>query len=300
MGREQQLAVVGKMPCRGEFVRTTAMSEVERAFEAWLQVNVERSRGKIPECVVRFLVRPMVKGPSLVGTWIPSRDAVGREFPLAIVACVPEELSALPWSLLPLYYGTLLECAGACLARAADANFETLVTGAHALELPHPSSALRALHEASQAITALQVVMFGKRLFGEGWREGLNYALATLLQATEQHDLTMDLPCSSESDLYVWLELSRACLGRRASPGALLWTADGQRALVTLGSPSEQSVTYLMEPDHASQRRWPLWTKRAEAARGARRSIPAAILDAIEQDASMQTIVQMLERERLS
>lgn len=295
---KQPIVVLGKLPERGDFVRSRAAGEIERAFELWLQRNVERSHGKIPAFCVRFLVRLDDGGSPLAGTWAPSCDAVGRAFPLALTTRVPAELAALPWPLLPSYYGTFFARAEECLAGAADAPFASVIEEADALEQPHPSSAPRALYDAMQTLSALHTGEFASQLFGGDWQDALAYALSALRQGAGQVDLTLDYPALDPEHLYVWFELTRACLHTRSVPAALLWASDGKRGLAALGPPSDQLVSFLLEPEHASQRRWPLWTQRAHATASSRERLPAAVRAHLENGESyVHELVRLLEVE---
>jgi type VI secretion system protein ImpM len=82
----------GKLPSRGDFTRRGLPREFLAPWDAWLSAMVAEARQHLgeawetvwdaaPPC--RFLLSPGLCGPSqAAGVWLPSRDRVGRMFPL--------------------------------------------------------------------------------------------------------------------------------------------------------------------------------------------------------------------------
>jgi type VI secretion system protein ImpM len=78
----------GKLPAQRDFVRVG--SARHGWFESWLEEGLEQvaaREGALPPGIARFLLAP--GGEVLSGVFVPSRDAVGRDFPLAIFRCWP-------------------------------------------------------------------------------------------------------------------------------------------------------------------------------------------------------------------
>jgi hypothetical protein len=106
-----------------------------------------------------------------------------------------------------------------------------------------------------------------------GLNEGSAYALSTLVTACEQsvtrppesakQTVTLECPTPTEGMRAFWLELIRRRLGAGAPTPSLMWTAS--RMLVTLGPPPPQLIAFLANPEHKSQRYWPLRTSSAAA-----------------------------------
>ena len=91
----------GKVPALGDFVRTSSPSEEMLAFEGWLARAMERGEERGGNAFKEaFLNGPPLgfvwSGPLeknkrglLGGVLLPSRDAVGRRFPIVIAAPLP-------------------------------------------------------------------------------------------------------------------------------------------------------------------------------------------------------------------
>lgn len=82
----------GKLPSRGDFVRWGLPREFLAPWDAWLSAMVAEARQQLGEtwglvwdaaAPCRFLLAPGLCGACRVaGVWVPSRDRVGRTFPL--------------------------------------------------------------------------------------------------------------------------------------------------------------------------------------------------------------------------
>ena len=71
-----------------------------------------------------------------------------------------------------------------------------------------------------------------------------------------------------------WLELIRRRLGPGAATPSVMWTAN--RLLVSLGPPPPQMLAFLANPEHKSQRFWPLHTSNVAANEKAVQSLAPA------------------------
>lgn len=85
----------GKLPARGDFVRAGLPREFLAPWDAWISAMMAEAQGRLgeawdaawdgaPPC--RFLLAAELCGPHrVVGVWLPSRDRVGRAYPLTLV-----------------------------------------------------------------------------------------------------------------------------------------------------------------------------------------------------------------------
>jgi type VI secretion system ImpM family protein len=90
----------GKLPNLGDFVSRRLPNEFIRPWDDWLQMGLARARKELgDQWLPRYLVAPVHRfwlSPGVVGTsgWVgvlmPSVDAVGRHFPLTIVASLAQ------------------------------------------------------------------------------------------------------------------------------------------------------------------------------------------------------------------
>ena len=77
----------GKLPCRGDFVRVGLSRPVAAAWDRWISASLPNlaDASRMPHW--RFALGPEVCGPvAVTGVLLPSRDRVGRSFPLLIAA----------------------------------------------------------------------------------------------------------------------------------------------------------------------------------------------------------------------
>lgn len=93
----------GKMPATGDFVTRRLTGDFVRVWDRWLAQHIVPLMGREEwpgSTALRFLAGPASFGAS-AGIIVQSADTVGRQFPLSIVAQLPEasfELAhAEPW-----------------------------------------------------------------------------------------------------------------------------------------------------------------------------------------------------------
>jgi type VI secretion system protein ImpM len=127
----------GKIPARGDFVRSGLPRAFVEPWDAWLQAGLAASRAVLGDNwlpawleapVWRFALAPGLCGPDAVlGLWLPSVDRVGRHFPLTFAALAPEAEPA-----------DLIRAGGGFLATAEQAGREAI-----AADLPPEALAAR-------------------------------------------------------------------------------------------------------------------------------------------------------------
>ena len=105
----------GKVPARGDFVGSGLPRSFVEPFDSWLQAALATSRGRIGAAwerlfaaspVWRFALSPGVCGePAAAGVLVPSADRVGRLYPFAVAASLPEgmDLASVPYLLAPWF-----------------------------------------------------------------------------------------------------------------------------------------------------------------------------------------------------
>ncbi len=86
----------GKIPARGDFVRSGLPRGFADPWDAWMQRMLEASRLALGEewlaawlegPIWRFALSPGICGPdAALGLWLPSVDRAGRYFPLTLAA----------------------------------------------------------------------------------------------------------------------------------------------------------------------------------------------------------------------
>ncbi|MBX9699498.1 MAG: type VI secretion system-associated protein TagF [Acetobacteraceae bacterium] len=140
-GGAPRLGLVGKLPAHGDFVRRgTLPASFCAPWDAWLQDGIAAARATIGDDrwegvwdsapAWRFALPAGACGPEAVaGVLVPSRDSVGRRFPLTLAAVREGGLADWPAS----WFATLEGIARAALDLGQDAD-------AVAAQLPLPGA----------------------------------------------------------------------------------------------------------------------------------------------------------------
>jgi type VI secretion system protein ImpM len=98
--RDAAVGFYGKIPTRADFVGAGLPRSFVEAWDDWMQQMLSSSHEKLGDewrpawleaAIWRFALAPGLCGPAAVlGLWMPSVDKVGRHFPLALAAVVPD------------------------------------------------------------------------------------------------------------------------------------------------------------------------------------------------------------------
>jgi type VI secretion system ImpM family protein len=269
--KEPAVGLYGKIPAERDFVRINAGDFQQAGMDQWFAQGIEclhTERIRLPDEAVHFLlVAPT--GDAFVGGFRPGEDAVGRNFPLVISVRLEARklVDALP--LFPSVFGPFFEAATTVAEAARGLSAQDLAAQVdwlkQTLEQSAPSLPLDELLAGSS--------FFELRVAIGSLTEGGAYALSTLVTACEQliakppesakQTVTLECPTPTDGMRAFWLELIRRRLGPGAPTPSLMWTAN--RLLVTLGPAPPQLLAFLANPEHKSQRYWPLHTTSVAA-----------------------------------
>ncbi|MGC3998204.1 MAG: type VI secretion system-associated protein TagF [Anaeromyxobacter sp.] len=270
----------GKIPALGDFLRVNAAAAPAPALVEWLhaaQDALARAGGALPAGPIRFVLAGGAAPQALVGVLMPSRDKVGRTFPLCAFTGAPVS---------PGLHA-------ACDAFAASA--EALLAGAATQDAPALTAGLRGLAPLADATAAAAALAAeaGRRpaaelpgaLFPE--LPAVAYALGTLQRAVRAPRVMADCPAPDACARWFWLELARRAAGVVPS---CLWTAG--RVLVAPGLPGPGALAALADAPRPPSDVWPLRTSAAAALQAALAGLPAAARAALETG----TAATLLER----
>lgn len=265
------LGLYGKIPSERDYVRVNAGEFQQAGMDQWFQQGIEHlhtEHTRLPDEPANFLLLAP-HGEAFVGTFRPSEDRVGRNFPLVLslhLAIAPGA-DALP--LLPTIFAPFFAAAAALAEEARGLGAQALAARVEGLKetLGRSSDALP-LDELLAASS-----FFELRVAVGGLAEGGAYALHTVLSACQQlsdkpgdaikQTVTLECPTPTDGMRAFWLELIRRRLGAAALTPSLVWTAS--RLLVALGPPPAQMLAYLANPEHKGARYWPLRTSNPAA-----------------------------------
>jgi type VI secretion system protein ImpM len=284
-----RIGVFGKLPTAGDFVAHNAASPAARELQSWLVAEIENLAAKrkhVPGVPVKFLLRDSAGTDACIGAFAPSRDRVGREFPLCVFATIDTPVACHRFPSLPTAYAGFLDhAAKLCTdAQALGLDLTGVQLRTDMLPLPGPQELEEARTWTHQALEAtpgqtLLEALFGPVAGGVALH-GVNM-FATACAHVKGGDpgratIVLDCPASDDVQLVFWLRLARELLAwRRASP-SVFWTGPGgphTRLLVTLGAPTAGVLHFIADPTVTAEKLWPMRTQSASVIDGARKSL---------------------------
>lgn len=165
MSQTARIGIMGKHPGYGDFLRWGISDDVVDHLTRWCDVALPPLRDQMGDAWgdfwdgaqdLRFWIGRAVLGKTLVGVFKPSRDRVGRRFPLILVcesAAVAAPLSHMdqtPWDAMEAHMNTMQAGQGAMALMegaqfAIDAEDDALAQVGPTLWAHHPEHNLNAL-----------------------------------------------------------------------------------------------------------------------------------------------------------
>lgn len=301
-----ELGFFGKIPAKGDFVRHQVTDDAARSFEQWVQESNDMLRGaggELPTEAIRVVFTPPGSSKTVVAALVPSRDKVGRKFPIVVFSLMPSEPAASHFSALPVAWSAFLEAAVALGRQAETMELDALRAAVNSL----PGVGMEQLGHAKgicdRALSNPVHPEVHERLFGA--LEGSHlYAYHTLLTACAdakksdpgKPSTVLDCPIKVDTDLFVWLELTSRVFGFPQAPPSFFWVEDpSPRLLLTLGPAPLNTLQFIANPDLDHQRLWPLVTERAKAIEVARRAIGADV-NGISDTSPMRQLVDTIAK----
>ena len=126
----KKVGMFGKLPTEGDFVRYQASGNAWRALDQWIQDGyfLARDRGAFNSGYdeargYAFLFTPLHSAKSLLGYIHPSRDQIGRKFPLVIAAEVDAEPPATMYT-IPVKYADCVHKFQLCAEAAGKGQMD--------------------------------------------------------------------------------------------------------------------------------------------------------------------------------
>jgi type VI secretion system ImpM family protein len=265
------VGIYGKLATQPDFFRSNAGEFSQAGLDRWFQEAMEtvrNDRTTLPAEPVGFLLAPAGGKQAFAGAFVPSADAAGRAFPLALFATISSEAVDLAsdFPSLASRYAGFVESAGLIASGGVALPGSELVERAESLPLPGQDRGWSGSVAASLAEESAQSL----RDAVGGTPSGLSYAMRTFCTACDQAAktgpvgrgaITVDAPAPNPLARALWLELAQRRLRWHDAAPSMLWTeGDAGRLLLTLGEPSPSAFGYLANPRHRSPRFWPLRT----------------------------------------
>ena len=287
------IAFFGKMPNAADFVRRGVSTSVMRDFENWFHsaytdLRGAGARGLMHQC---HLILPTRNDPSGVisGLAIPSRDRIGRQFPVVVAAFVPRD--HLPRSAAPLAiaFARFWGEARAAIAEHQDGEPEALWKAIQSLSPPGAAE----LSEAETRCAALLQNLGARQMEQECFSapDDRFYAYHTLRLAVRDGRDSRVLMCPAAGHpgyRAFWVAaVERGTANRLPLPTMWLEGEDAPRGtLVALGKAPSAMLRYVTGLGRQSSSLWPLTTQSAVAQERAKATLAGEDWDDAEQKLS--------------
>lgn len=254
----------GKVPATAEYVRCGPKTDAAMDFEQWLTGAIEWAAGCRADRwkaehdnapVQCFLYRSSKENQLITGVLRPSRDAVGRRFPLVIAIHVPSRPLFSGLHLTPMLLAGFFQRATSLLDVAARVRSSSEFQGViDRLEIPDTKKieVLSGRYEAWARETLAWD--FFEQLFQDVPVDAAQRALHIVLDAAAPFkgkesprtslSIRFPLPPNAKSgvqDYAFWLDIVRLASGwKQTVPG--YFASEGKSVLVQLGEPAHDSL----------------------------------------------------------
>ncbi len=302
----------GKIPARADFVRENLSDVVAYALAQWIERGMENLAASglpFPGVLLRFVFTASDAANAAVGVMGPSRDQVGRKFPVALFHVLPVSAVAQNLSAIPATYERFLAEASALVREIPALGHEEALQRLRALRPPDADETEMGRRLSRRALAEEGAAGFAQRLFGDP-TEGRQYyafntfqiaALRASASAGQGSPTVLDCPVALDLDLLAWLDLAQRLLGWGDRAPSVVWAAEPEpRLLIALGPAPGQILTYFADPSHSSTKLWPLTTTSVDAIRQAASVFEAAMGSAMDGGTytSVAELFEALQRHR--
>jgi type VI secretion system protein ImpM len=279
-------ALFGKIPARADFVRERCTDRAAQRFDQWLIKAMETlhgARGSLPPVMVRFAFCAEEERSLLVGVLSPSKDQVGRDFPISVFCSVPLAQAQSQLCGLPLAYGAFLTAAEDLIREVPALAADEVVARLDQLPVPDPQSLALGAARVGEALRGADARELAARTLGDPDGAGPAYGYYTFVTAARNASAgsptVLDCPIQIDVDLFAWLSLADRLTRSNAGTPSFFWTEEpSARLLLALRSCSTQLLQFMADPTTSSSRLWPLVTTRGEVAQQVRASFAPNIL----------------------
>jgi type VI secretion system protein ImpM len=286
------VGLVGKAPAQADFIRIDAADAAAPELLRWIQEaddGLRRTASTLPASSTPFVFASSTLRSALVGALAPSRDQVGRQFPLAVFAALPAAELTNRYMLVPLAFRSFFGAAAALLDGAQTLSTAQLTERVRGL--PRPTDLeWRSAEDERRSLLAEQNAPWLTELAGIGGPLGPHYALRTFITACNERaaepprsSIVLSCPVGATGP-WPWLELAGRILRWKAAPPLFVWTeSTPRRLLLSLGATFGPALSYLARPEASALSLWPLQTSNAPAQQAARDGLSAEHRTAIEE-----------------
>ena len=273
-----QVAVFGKTPLMGDFLRVGSGGPAGEALEQWVEQGLamaEARRGRYwpslytAGATYAFVFRPPRASPAketLVGVIKPSVDSVGRRFPLVVYSSALPRPS-VPWPhVLPIALGDFFDAAATLLIEAdAVTGVADMQEALRRVPMPQLADADRSAQEYDAWAAATLLTHAWSVVYGGGEGESVPRAVHTISEAVAPFrgeeapatklGLRLPLGQGGIAAASFWLDTVRRLARTPGEVRSTFWCFDGESgcALVQLGDTPAGTLAELWAPDSNSE-----------------------------------------------
>jgi type VI secretion system protein ImpM len=307
--------VLGKIPSYPEFIHRHTPFEPVQSFDAWVEGGVSLAGMRhgpafapafdagAPYAFIWRAPRAARVDDVLCGVLIPSRDSVGRHFPLSVVMTTPPSVIVAAPPMMPLAFAEFIAAAYYAATESFDRMPDDLTRRIHAVAMPGAEHVLRAAQDYESWCRETH--------FGGAWAgafpdrtyeravaviESLACVLKPLrgVEAPAQGPIVR-LPLGQAGPVAaaLWLDIVCRLCGRAKTVPSAFWSH--KELVVTLGDAPLPLFANLWIWDPMAEGTYDL-TSLALPADGWVDSMPPSRVHAIPPDASMAEVLAMLSR----
>ena len=268
-----ELGIVGKTPAEPDFVRHGAEGAHATLLRWTWDALASAPSLAMPASGLRFVWHaPELGERALLGVMVPSRDRVGRAFPLIAAWATRASSLGAAWPAAPVAWRDALGTLRAALLRVVQG--ELSLDRVASIAPPPPHGALQAAAvRARDGWRGATAAEFHERCFGDRDADLACYGHHALQHACAQSaaaELALSCPAVLPSDAALWLELVRALRPASARMPSFAWTVGSDaRLLVSPGTPPHELLASACGAAPGA-RVWPLTTDRRSAIDAAR------------------------------
>jgi type VI secretion system ImpM family protein len=284
------IAFFGKMPRAADFVRRGVSAPAMRAFENWFHDAYTDLRGGGAKGLA-FRCHLIIPSPDgvIAAVAVPSRDRIGREFPVVIAVSVPRDQLPRGWAPLVLAFTRFWDAAFVAVEAHQEGEPEDLWQAVQQVSPPTGAE----MSDAEERWPGLSGNIGAREMERECFPEPDDrfYAYHTLRLAVRDAPDSRVLMCPAAGHpayRAFWVETIERATGQNA-PLAIMWL-QGREAptdiLVALGTAPSSMLRYATGHGRQSNSLWPLTTQNAPARARSKDALAAGDWDETEQKLS--------------
>jgi type VI secretion system ImpM family protein len=287
------IALFGKMPKAADFIRRGAFTPAMRSFENWFhsaytELRGAGARGLMHQC--HSILPQRNGGDGVIAVLaVPSRDRIGREFPVVVACFVPRD--KLPRGAAPLVFAIarFWDAARAAIDENCDGEPDALWQSIEPLSPPSETELSHAETRCAELLENLGARHMEQECFSEP--DDRFYAYHTLRLAVRDAPDGRVVMCPTAGHpgyRAFWVESIERATAHKV-PLPIMWL-EGVKApqgtLVALGKAPSAMLQFATGLGHRSNSLWPLTTQSATAQQRSKIALAGKDWDDAEQKLS--------------